>query len=187
MISHNSGLAKTADSMRKPRRDRRGSRTTRAEEHRASAGALRPRPEGRPGMRKFRAGRPALPLYIRAANRRGAAFLPRPAALNQNQGNLQLMKSLARILLSAAVALPPLVAGGSAMAQKSGGTLRDLSPRQPQQYVDPRKRHDLGRRADDADVQQSRRLQSSTRSRTGSTISSPTSPRAGPGARTARI
>ena len=34
------------------------------------------------------------------------------------------MKSLVRILLSAAVALPPLVAGGAAMAQKSGGTLR---------------------------------------------------------------
>jgi peptide/nickel transport system substrate-binding protein len=34
------------------------------------------------------------------------------------------MKCLLRILLSAAVALPPLVAGGSAIAQKYGGTLR---------------------------------------------------------------
>ena len=34
------------------------------------------------------------------------------------------MKSLVRILLSAAVALPPLLAGGGAVAQKSGGVLR---------------------------------------------------------------
>ena len=98
--------------------------------HYTRRGALRKRRRlaaaaGRPPRHaKIQSRPPALPLYTRTANRRGAAFSPRPAAFNQNQGNLQLMKSLARILLSAAVALPPLVAGGSAMAQKSGGTLR---------------------------------------------------------------